>query len=682
MTLGIGIDTGGTCTDAVVFDFDTREVLAKGKSLTTREDLSIGIGTAIDALPRELLVQAGIIALSTTLATNACVEDKGGRARLLLIGTAQKVLDWVDAKTRYGLGGESVLCLNTRDETGSVNEPDWDLLVNNYDDWLKDADALSVAEANSFENGSAFEKKAHALLKERYGVPVVMASELAGELNVLERGATALLNARLLPIIKAFMDAVGSALSARGITAPVVMVRSDGSLMADRLAQLRPVETILSGPAASVLGGRGLTDCPMCLIVDMGGTTTDISIVKGGVPAMTPDGIRIGGWRTQVKGVFMDTFALGGDSALRVKDGRMELMARRVQPLCVAATRWPAIKQGLAQLLEDERIHTHPLHEHLYLVRSPRDMSRYNAREMALCRALENGPLMLERAAELSGTDLYDFSSERLEAEGIVMRCGLTPTDIMHIKGDYCAYDREASILAARFFIRCLMQYRYTPNALDGFADEVYDAVRQKLYQNIVRVLLTDKYPHLGKQGLDEQLRFLIDRGWQERRATGVPFFGVNMTTTAALVGIGAPTYLFLPDVAAALGTRCHIPQHAEVANAVGAVFADISASAHVEISPHYTSIGISGFAVLAPDGPQNFETLEDASDAAIQAAVQAAEAEARRRGALGKLSVQTSLTPKTAFTGGGEEILLGATALAIATGRVGSNAVSPDLPN
>ncbi len=673
MTIGIGIDTGGTCTDAVIYDFDTRVVLAKSKALTTREDLSLGIGASIDALPSELLAQAGIIALSTTLATNACVEAKGGRTRLLLIGTSQKVLGWVDAKTRYGLGDESVLCLDTRGEDGSVNEPDWNQLINDYNDWLKDADALSVAEANSFENGSAFEKRAKALLEVRYGVPVVMASELAGELNVLERGATALLNARLLPIIKAFMDAVESALSARGITAPVVMVRSDGSLMADSLAQLRPVETILSGPAASVLGGRGLTDCPQCLIVDMGGTTTDISIVKDGVPAMTPDGIRIGGWRTQVKGVFMDTFALGGDSALRVKDGRLALMAHRVQPLCVAASRWPAIKEGLAQLLEDERIHTHPLHELLFLVRSPQDTSRYSAREMALCCALENGPLMLERAAELSGTNIYDFTSERLETEGIVMRCGLTPTDIMHIKGDYAAYDREASVLAARFFIRCLPQYRYTPDGLDAFADEVYDAVRQKLYENIVRVLLTDKYPHLGKQGLDEQLRFLIDRGWQERQTSGVPFFGISMTTPAALVGIGAPTHLFLPEVAAALGTRCHIPQHAEVANAVGAVLADISASAHVEISPHYTSIGISGFAVLAPDGPQDFETLEEASDAAIQAAVQAAESEARRRGALGRLFVQTTLKPITASTGAGEEILLGATALAVATGRIGS---------
>jgi N-methylhydantoinase A/oxoprolinase/acetone carboxylase beta subunit len=84
MKIGIGIDTGGTCTDAVAYDFETGTVLAKGKELTTREDLSVGIGRALDALPQELIREASLISLSTTLATNACVENKGGRAKLLI----------------------------------------------------------------------------------------------------------------------------------------------------------------------------------------------------------------------------------------------------------------------------------------------------------------------------------------------------------------------------------------------------------------------------------------------------------------------------------------------------------------------------------------------------------------------------------------------------------------------
>ena len=82
MKIEIGIDTGGTYTDAVVYDTDNRKVLGWAKALTTKEDLSIGIGNALDGLPKELAGQAGMVSLSTTLATNACVEDKGGRAKL------------------------------------------------------------------------------------------------------------------------------------------------------------------------------------------------------------------------------------------------------------------------------------------------------------------------------------------------------------------------------------------------------------------------------------------------------------------------------------------------------------------------------------------------------------------------------------------------------------------------
>ena len=103
MAIIIGIDTGGTYTDAVVYDNAERRVIAKGKSPTTHDELSVGIGLALDTLPPELLREAEFVALSTTLATNACVEGKGGRARLLMMGTSRKTLEWVGADKKYGL---------------------------------------------------------------------------------------------------------------------------------------------------------------------------------------------------------------------------------------------------------------------------------------------------------------------------------------------------------------------------------------------------------------------------------------------------------------------------------------------------------------------------------------------------------------------------------------------------
>lgn len=86
MKIGIGIDTGGTCTDAVVYQFENHKILAYAKTVTTKDNLSIGIGNALDGLPRDLVDKSEVIALSTTLATNACVEGKGGRAKLVMFG--------------------------------------------------------------------------------------------------------------------------------------------------------------------------------------------------------------------------------------------------------------------------------------------------------------------------------------------------------------------------------------------------------------------------------------------------------------------------------------------------------------------------------------------------------------------------------------------------------------------
>lgn len=99
MKLGIGIDTGGTYTDAVVYSFEEKKILSRAKALTTKNDLSLGILDALGALDPSLARRAEVISLSTTLATNACVEDKAGRARLIFFGGNKKVIDEMGANT-------------------------------------------------------------------------------------------------------------------------------------------------------------------------------------------------------------------------------------------------------------------------------------------------------------------------------------------------------------------------------------------------------------------------------------------------------------------------------------------------------------------------------------------------------------------------------------------------------
>ena len=158
MAYGIGIDTGGTYTDAVIYDFETGSVLAKGKSPTTHENLMLGIGAALDLLPRKLLEQAAVVSLSTALATNACVENKGGRARLVLVGTEQSTLERVGADKKYGLDYDDVLCVETRTSYDGklAEQPDWDNVISENEKLVAliypDYEAIKKASSNANPN--------------------------------------------------------------------------------------------------------------------------------------------------------------------------------------------------------------------------------------------------------------------------------------------------------------------------------------------------------------------------------------------------------------------------------------------------------------------------------------------------------------------------------------------------
>ena len=148
--IGIGIDTGGTCTDAVIYDLTSKKILATGKTLTTKSNLEIGISNALGLLPEDLVRKAGSIALSTTLATNACVENKGCRAKLLIIGTEPSIIGRLkDVLAEYGINDMShLIVLDAKAENifSEPFDPDWE-------DLRKKAPAL-IIEMNA---GASFE---------------------------------------------------------------------------------------------------------------------------------------------------------------------------------------------------------------------------------------------------------------------------------------------------------------------------------------------------------------------------------------------------------------------------------------------------------------------------------------------------------------------------------------------
>ncbi len=668
MRLGIGIDTGGTYTDAVLYDFDAKQILRSVKALTTKEDLSAGIGNALDGLPADMLQKAEVVALSTTLATNACVEDKGGRARLLFIGVQKWVAELVGHE--YGLPeADEILFLGSQTSLQGdvVQEPDWQHLREAGPSWLTGVAAVGVVERDAMDNGAVLEKRARDIIQETFGMPVVCGHELYSDLNSMQRGSSILLNARLIPLIADFLQAAQAAVRTRAIRAPVVIVRSDGSLMSEKFAAHRPVETLLCGPAASAIGGLALAGEKDCLIVDMGGTTTDIAIVKGGAPAQAKDGIRVGRWSTFVRGLFVDTVGLGGDSAVRQDDhGKITLLPNRLVPLSVAATRWPLILDKLRNLVGTEKKHPLPVHEFYCLSRPMRDEAGYSPRELALCQALSRGPLSLREAAAAMGTDIYNLNTHRLEEEGIVARCGLTPTDVMHVKGDFARFNVEAARLGVEFVAASC---GISPDALLA---TVYDLVKKTLFRSIVRVLLEDRYPFFRKASQDDRLERILADSWEAgRNGSAKDFIRFALQTPAALVGIGAPIHLFLPDVARALHTRCVIPENAGVANALGAVLGNITASCEITVKPQYSIDGIEAYVVFGRAGATRVVDQGTATALAIREAESAASEEVRNRGATGGISVESHLVKSAADSASGTEVLIELRAAATAVGRL-----------
>jgi N-methylhydantoinase A/oxoprolinase/acetone carboxylase beta subunit len=339
-------------------------------------------------------------------------------------------------------------------------------------------------------------------------------------------------------------------------------------------------------------------------------------------------------------------------------------------PICAASQRWPEVKEMLRELISQKRTSQFPLHEFFYLVREPADLSRYDKHELALIEAFRKGPCLLGnlKAARI---DLYHLESERLEAEGVLMRCGLTPTDFMHLKGDYTEYDTEASRLAAEYLLSNL-EREASPEELCALANEAYSLVEEHIYVNLLRILLAQQYPSQFARGLDPQTEFLVRQAWARRDTPESALIRFGLETKASLVGIGAPTHVFLPTVSKALGTAYILPENAEVANAIGALKADISTLAQVEISQGLAASGHKYYVVHAPQGSTRHDDLDQAIETAKLAAEEAALKEARARGALGELAVSTEVQRHSAVSKLGSEVALGCTVASAVTVRFG----------
>lgn len=664
MNIGLGIDTGGTYTDAVIYDFDTDKPITWTKALTTKEQLTIGIDEALSHLPQQLLKEIKLVSLSTTLATNACVENKGGRAMLILMGYDEDILKRYGPK--YGLPpvNEMILIPGRHDQQGqSAVEPAWDELHRKIEHCKDKVDVFGIAEYWGVRNPE-YEQQAKDYIAQWTGLPTVCAHELSDEINSLRRAASTLLNARLIPLITELLKAVKHSLRRAGINAPLMIVRGDGTLMTEEFAMYKPVETLLSGPAASVMGGMKLSDIKDCLIVDMGGTTSDLAVVRDGRVIVAQEGVNVGGWRTGTRAIRIDTVGLGGDSLLSFDaDIKLTVGPRKATPLAWLAYKYPQIKEELKRIKQQKQSYRLSLAEFFYIQRMPDYNIDYTEEEQKILDSLSDGPLSLEQLGSILNCRPFMLPVQRLEQLGIIMRSGLTPTDMTHITGQYDPWDKEAAQLGAEILAG---QLGMTVEQLNR---SMHYAIEKQLYDLITRILLEYDW----KQPLPELPKIvqrLLDMSFDHPAGC----IECALNTSLPLIGIGAPIHLFLPSVAKHLGTSCIISADAPVANAIGAITGSIMVEQTVLIRPIYDTSGIIGYSCHSSEQHAEFKEYGSALQWAQDEALRIARLEARARGAA-DMNISLEQEEETAQAGGEERetLLLGIKISARGISKIGN---------
>ncbi len=655
MALLLGIDTGGTYTDAVLYDEDAAPpgIVAKAKALTTHHDLSVGIAGALDAvLAAGPGGPVGLVSLSTTLATNALVEGRGGRVCLILIGFEPAAL--ARAGLAEALAGDPVAFVaGGHTATGTRQAPlDRAALQAAVEAERDRVDAFAVVAYFGTRNPED-EEAARAAIADACALPVTCGHDLSAALNGPRRAVTAALNARLTGIIADLLGAAEAMLAARGITAPLMLVRGDGSLVAADFARARPIETILSGPAASLVGAAHLTGLADAVVSDIGGTTTDIGLLGHARPVIAAEGARVGGHQTMVQAVDMATHGLGGDSEVTVDDRsaepRVTLGPRRLIPVSLLATEHPGIRATLERQLQSAAPGGQDAR---FLLPGPGRRTELKPAELALLAEIGAGPApadtVLRNRAHLAAL-------ARLVSRGVVRVSGFTPSDAAHVLDQQSGWDgdaaRQAAALMARKRDAVGRQVAPTPEAFAAL-------VHRRLVRRSAEVILEAT---LARDGLPGQaLSPLAQAGLDGHRGAA----RVSVGLALPLIGLGAAAPIYYPEIAALLGTRAEVPAHADVANAVGAVVGRVRITRAATVTQPEPGV----FRAHLPDGTRDFASANKARAGAVDALAALARADAAAAGA-----AEVELTPdwrETTATVEGRPAFLEASVAVTATGR------------
>ena len=316
----LGIDVGGTHTDAVLIEHV--KVIKKSKVLTNDKNLL----ASLLAVTNELIDDANIsqlekVVLSTTISTNAIVQNKVDRVGLMLVsGPGQYPAPLgIDTEDAFFLSGYA----NHRGIEIFPIDPGE---VSRIGEHFRSTGIGHVGIVGKFSTRNPGQEIRIAELIRAHVRHFSMGHCMSGHLNFPRRIATTCLNEAVWSRYQRFVREVLRFVRERGIDVPIYILKADGGTLDIRQSVEFPVQTILSGPAASIMGIASMTRCDTdAIALDIGGTTTDISVFADGVPLLEAFGVTIEGHKTLIRGLRTKSIGVGGDSAVRFREGRLSV---------------------------------------------------------------------------------------------------------------------------------------------------------------------------------------------------------------------------------------------------------------------------------------------------------------------------------------------------------------------
>ena len=341
----LGLDVGGTFTDAVIIE--GHRVVSSAKRRTTKDNLMQGIGEALDAVLASCdIPNIEQVTLSTTVVTNTIVEEKEQVVDLYVVTGPGRNVDDIFPVSPIYLQGYTDHRGIVVERTSTDGVRDIARMIQ-----ARSGTDLAAVSAKFGVRNPQEELSITEALQDMYNT-ISNGSLLSGSLNFPRRTISAYFNSAVTPVFTVFKKNVEDALSARNIKAPLHILKADGGSLPMEHMVSRPVETAFTGPAATVLGlsALGAIGNAHTVALDIGGTTTDISLWKQGKPLMTKNGVSIREYPSAVRSFAVTSVGIGGESVVRIVDGEIMVGPERVGPSAALGGNEPTLGDALILL--------------------------------------------------------------------------------------------------------------------------------------------------------------------------------------------------------------------------------------------------------------------------------------------------------------------------------------------